>query len=549
MAVDRLWGGGDNRRVMMFTLHRYIFRELLRVFLLSALALTVMVSLGSIIRPVQEYGVGPGQVMHFMVYFLPITLTFVLPMAALFASALVYGRFAADNELDACRASGISLMSLVYPGLVLAVMVAIANLVLSFYVMPAFVQRAEESLKADAKQIFFRNIQRRGYYELPPEKKYLVYADYADPAEGVLSGVVVAEREGMRIGRTTAVERAKVNFISHSKYNEVQIIMENAMHLDAEGGRWVTVGFWAVAPRFGSLLADNIKFKNIREMKEIQAAPLKFFPIAEAARKAYAQFAAELLAKEIGGATGAEGGAREYELWKPGTLLRLAAGECAASEDATVELSRDVTVREYERRTGELLRTWRCRKATLGLEGNEFDPMVTMTLRQPEREVAGGKKDLPQRHIFHGLMLPESVGRHIVEDIERIYRAEDVEAALGGEPSARLASLQSELRRQVDKAIAGIEAEIHFRLVFGLGCVTLIMISIGLGIIKRGGHLLSAFGASCVPATGLLVCLLMGKNMAKHPGVEVTAGTMIMWAGLAGLTVLTVALYRRLLRN
>ncbi|MBW3019425.1 LptF/LptG family permease, partial [Candidatus Woesearchaeota archaeon] len=96
---------------MLFTLHRYIFRELFRVFLLAAIALSLILSLGSILQPVQEYGVGPRQVVHLMGYFLPITLTFVLPMAALFAGALVYGRFTSDNEYDACRASGISVLT------------------------------------------------------------------------------------------------------------------------------------------------------------------------------------------------------------------------------------------------------------------------------------------------------------------------------------------------------------------------------------------------------------------------------------------------------
>jgi lipopolysaccharide export system permease protein len=155
---------------MVFTLHRYLFRELFRVFALAAIALTLILSLGSILRPVQEYGVGPGQVIHLMGYFLPITLTFVLPMAALFAGALVYGRFAGDNELDACRASGISLLTMVYPGLALAVIVAVANLLLSFHVMPAFVHLAENSLKNNAKQILFRNIQRNRYYELPSSR-------------------------------------------------------------------------------------------------------------------------------------------------------------------------------------------------------------------------------------------------------------------------------------------------------------------------------------------------------------------------------------------
>src|SRR4030042_2450682 len=101
---------------MVFTLHRYIFRELLKVFTVAVGALTLILSLGSILRPVQEYGVGPEQVLSLMGYFLPITLTFVLPMAALFASALVYGRFASDNELGARRATGMSMLTLGSPG-------------------------------------------------------------------------------------------------------------------------------------------------------------------------------------------------------------------------------------------------------------------------------------------------------------------------------------------------------------------------------------------------------------------------------------------------
>jgi lipopolysaccharide export LptBFGC system permease protein LptF len=178
---------------MIFTLHRYILRELLKVFLLATLALTIMLSLGIILRPVQQYGVGPRHVLHLMGYFLPIVLTFVLPIAALFAASLVYGRFAADNELDACRASGIGLSTLVYPGLALAMAVATANLVLSFHVMPVFFHRAEKSLKADAKQILFRNIQRKGYYMLPPDERYMIYADSVDSQNDTLSGVVVVE--------------------------------------------------------------------------------------------------------------------------------------------------------------------------------------------------------------------------------------------------------------------------------------------------------------------------------------------------------------------
>ena len=46
---------------MVFTLHRYMFRELLRIFILATIGLTLILSLGMILQPVQEFGVGPRQ--------------------------------------------------------------------------------------------------------------------------------------------------------------------------------------------------------------------------------------------------------------------------------------------------------------------------------------------------------------------------------------------------------------------------------------------------------------------------------------------------------
>jgi len=250
---------------VLFTLHKYIFRELFRIFLLAVVALALMLSLGSILQPVQEYGVGPRQVLSLMGYFLPITLTFVLPMAALFACSLVYGRFASDSELDACRASGISLLRLVHPGLALAIMVTIANLLLSFYVMPVFVLRAEKSLKTDAKKILFRNIKRRGYYELPPDNRYLIYADHTDQQNSTLSGVIVHEMKNNQIKDIFTAEVAQIRFNPHERFNEVQILAYNSSLMGAESEAGAEWGSMSV--ELGTMLSDEIKFKKIDEMK------------------------------------------------------------------------------------------------------------------------------------------------------------------------------------------------------------------------------------------------------------------------------------------
>jgi hypothetical protein len=75
------------------------------------------------------------------------------------------------------------------------------------------------------------------------------------------------------------------------------------------------------------------------------------------------------------------------------------------------------------------------------------------------------------------------------------------------------------------------------------------MIGIGLGIILKGGHLLSAFGASSVPAAVLIVCIMMGKNITKNPYTQVSSGIVLMWAALVLLSAFAVMMYRKLLKN
>ena len=529
---------------MIFILHRYIFREVFKVFALATVALTLMLSLGSILQPVQQYGVGPRQVVHFMVYSLPITLTFVLPMAALFAAALVYGRFASDNELDACRASGISLLALVYPGLALAIIVAIANLLLSFQVMPVFVQRAKKSLKADAKQILFRNIQRRGYYEMPSDEQYLIYADQANVENDTLSGIVIAEMKNNEIKNIITAESARVRFNPHEGFNEVQITAHNTHQMGTGDEGWFFVEGLVLRKEFGSLLGDDIKFKKIDEMKRIQADPMRFYPIAKMAGEAYAQLTAELLAQDIAEkiTDGADG---FYKLYSGEKFVEFTANNCSVQDEKKVELSGEVLVKEYDVDSKELLRTLRAARTSLHIEGDELAPTLTMDIRNPVWKRPDGSKGLAHRHIIRGLI----IDKFATEDALEAVSVASTASVLRKGPSPELKALQNRLQRKIQKTMLGIKAEIHSRLVFGIGCVPLIMIGIGLGIVLKGGHLLTAFGASSVPAAILIVCIMMGKNVMKNLNAQAGSGVVLMWAGLAFLSLLAVGLYHRLLKN
>lgn len=539
---------------MVFVLHRYIFRELGKVFTLATIALTLIMSLGSILRPIQEYGVSPGQVVHLLGYLIPITLTFVLPLSALFAAALVYGRFASDNELDACRASGISLLTLLYPGLALAIIVAIANLLLSFYVVPEFFHRAERALKSDAKQILFRNIQRKGFYE-EPKRKYRIYADEADSQANTLAGVIVTRVEAGRIQRIITTERAHITFSARKRFNEVQIAADHLYQIGDEDQGWFYVERLPFVAEFPSLLSDDIKFKKIDEMKQIRANPLDFYPVEQDARDACAQFVAELLAEDIAASISADANSF-YELQGEPNSVKLSASAAAANtaiagDSHEVALSGRVVVLEFDTQSKEPRRTWYCSEALLKIEGDAFNPTVKLEMFSPRWQSIDGTEGIAAgRKFIRGLLLPSSVAERIAKrDVLDAITPQAVGAALKNGPSDKLRLLQKRLQIHIKKTVVQILAEIHIRLVFGISCIPLILIGTGLGIILRGGHLLSAFGVSAIPAGLLVICLMMGKNVATNPGAGLTAGLVLMWSGFAVMVVLASVIVHRLLKN
>ncbi len=529
---------------MVFILHRYIFRELLKIFILTSLALGVMMSLGSILRPIQEYGVGPRQVFDLLCYFLPVTMTFVLPVAALFATTLVYGRFAADNEFDACKSSGISPSMIFYPAIILAIIISIANLLLSFHVVPAYVQRAEAAIKADVKQILFRNIQRQGFYSMPGGR-FRIYADAADLKNSALLGVIIVDDNPKREKKLITAEAATVNFETTPKKNEVKIFAKNAYQVDSLGG----VFFKAVSilGEFGNLLSDDVKFRKIEQINAIKLSPITYPPIAECAYNAYEQMTIELLNNEINNALEA---GQTYQMSSDKVVVRFKAEKSVLNQKSgTIELLGKAELYEYNRGSDELEKSFHGDKIVLQLSGEtETRPSKKVLLIFPNAVwLDRGVEFIKPRYSAKDLALPDTVAAKLGEDV----MAAANEHKFLDNPSPKFAALVKEMNRKTNVTFLEIKAEIHSRLVFGIGCITLILIGTELGIRFKGGHLLTAFGISSIPAAALLIFIMMGKNITKnqHSTAGADMGVMLMWSGLILLTIISLMLYRKLLKS
>src|SRR5687767_4995140 len=162
---------------MSKTLFWYVFADLVKIFLMTSAVLAGIMSFGGLLKPLTQYGLNASQVGKILAYFMPATQTYSLPIAALFATTVVYGRLSSDNELTACRASGISYTSLALPALVLGLILSIVSLLSLSFIVPRYTLKVEKVAFESLAEIVYKSIERNHQLRL---QDYIIYAESAE---------------------------------------------------------------------------------------------------------------------------------------------------------------------------------------------------------------------------------------------------------------------------------------------------------------------------------------------------------------------------------
>ena len=117
----------------------YILREVLQIFLIGLMTLTIILLMDKIFKLIElivAKGVDPLQILKLLMFIAPSFFIFTIPMSLLVGTLLGFGRLSSDNEITAFKASGVSLYQLFLPVFLLSIVACLITAFLVFYALP-----------------------------------------------------------------------------------------------------------------------------------------------------------------------------------------------------------------------------------------------------------------------------------------------------------------------------------------------------------------------------------------------------------------------------
>lgn len=554
---------------MLKTLNWYIARELLKTFALAACGLTLVFSLcGGVLNMIQAEVLTAVQVMRILMFILPIATTLTLPVAALFASAIVYGRFAADNEFDACKASGINIHRLLVPVAVLSVLTAAFTFTFSNYVIPRFMEQLEAIVRSDMQRIVTQALSSNGYIK---RAGYVLSARPVAPQDAGDKSLRIRNAAFMMIEKDKLVrvgtaDQVLVDFRPGQDGGTptVEALMYGVVALDLMRYQLHQQAQQPFSPiELPKGFNDDPKFLDLNALFFYVRHPTQFGKIRDQVVKTR-QLVRECMFYRYA-VTQINGPGKSLILGDRNRRCRFSA--VSAEHDARDYqpiLHNAVIV---EQLGGNRQREYKAGRCTLRVKrGLPNTPdVVHVTLRDKVSFVdsidPAERVNEPKDLVLDEIDVPSVVlnEEKCLTDADLVGLSEVERAGMQFEALMKMQPASLGLGPRVDRARTDIlqdigtlglklTSQIHSRVAFSASTLVMLVLAAGLAIVLRGGQLLTAFVISFVPGMVIVVFNIMGRQFAENQHTHLL-GLFVIWASIALLAVADVVVLTKVMRR
>jgi len=208
-------------------LTRYVLRQLVAPFLFAAILLTALMMLdvvadrfGSLVGK----GLGWRPVAEVFLYSIPFMFAVIVPMAVLVAVLYVFSHLAADNEISAMKASGISLARIAAPVILIAAVLAAGLVRFNDTILPESNHKLALLLNSIARKSPTFALPEREVNELAAGKLFLV-AQKNEQARNLLIDVTIWDVQNLDARRTIYADSAVIAVVSSEEREDLYLTL------------------------------------------------------------------------------------------------------------------------------------------------------------------------------------------------------------------------------------------------------------------------------------------------------------------------------------
>ncbi|MBW2645227.1 MAG: LPS export ABC transporter permease LptF [Deltaproteobacteria bacterium] len=215
-------------------IHRYILKELFQFFAVSIITFTFVLLVTKVFTftdLIINKGVAPSAIGLLILYTLPYSFVFTLPISTLLAVLLTFLRLSHDNEMAAIKASGISLYQILPPVVVLSVFTYLCASYMAIYAMPKGNRAFNELVYSVASERAYAGIKPRYFND--DFKNIVIYANEVDVSGKFLQDIFISDQRNPRLSNTIVAKKGVIVSDTEQKRLALKLI-EGNIHYDSQ---------------------------------------------------------------------------------------------------------------------------------------------------------------------------------------------------------------------------------------------------------------------------------------------------------------------------